>query len=432
MHIAPRFAVILLLGACSLQAQEHRPSNELFADTLHRWIAPLEKTRHLAGTLLVARGDTVVFERSFGKADYELNVANTTSTRFGIASVTKPLTQIILLGLMDQGKIEDVPISRWIPDFPRSAQITVMHLTTHRSGIPHRVTNPADEFEPQTAESMTGLASRANVLFAPGSERTYSSAGYSVLARVLEVAGVKTYGDLLRQYVTVPAGAVHTTDAEPRSLNRGRARGYFFGTEPVPAPSRNLSFLVGGGSIVSTARDLYLIQRSLIGGRYGEAARQQLAGKSGLRWNGYTNGYRTFADYHAHDELSVIFTGNLFTGAADLLRSEIPKIARGEAVPEPVLPDVDVFPMGASDQARIRGSYRLGDSDQVLAFDSPALATLGDWTLVPTSRETFFSPQDYAEVRVVAGADGVEGLQWGKGPLFPRVTSVPTGERRGD
>lgn len=422
IRISPLLAIALISVVSALNAEDVTPASidHELPDILSQWIAPLDAAGQLSGTLLVARGDTIVFERSFGNADYELGVPNRPSTRFNIASVTKPLTQIVLLSLLEEGTLEDGPVSGWIPDFPGSDQITVSHLARHRAGIPHRVTTIADEVEPQTAASMTRLAAQADLLFEPGAEHSYSSAGYSVLARVLELASGMSYGTLLRKYVSRPAGAVHTVHPDGRTMIPERARGYFFGTAPLASPPRDLSFLVGAGSVFSTPRDLFAIQRRIVAGGYGESVQQQLVGENGLRWNGHTNGYRTFADCHAEDDVTVIFAGNMFTGAADLVRSEVPKLARGDELPLPVAPRVEPFPMSDADRTRVSGSYRLGSSDQILTFDSPTLATLGDWILVPTSESTFFSPQDYAEVTIVTGVDGVEALQWGKGPRFPR------------
>ena len=52
----------------------------------------------------------------------------------------------------------------------------------------------------------------------------------------------------------------------------------------------------------------------------------------GLRWNGVTNGFRTFADYHSDQDLHVIFAGNLMTGAVDLVRTMVPRVAQGKPV----------------------------------------------------------------------------------------------------
>jgi hypothetical protein len=177
---------------------------------------------------------------------------------------------------------------------------------------------------------------------------------------------------------------------------------------------------VGGGSIFSNPHDLFLIQRGIVNGAYGPKVREQLLRDNGFRWNGYTNGYRAFADYHAEHDLTVILTSNLFTGAGDLIRDAIPRIAAGEHVDLPTIPTVVAVPVDLRDQNQIEGPYRLGSTDQPLRFHSPTLASLGDWMLVPIGEDRFFSPQDYATVQAVRDGAKVVALQWGEGPRFPR------------
>ncbi|HUO85908.1 MAG TPA: serine hydrolase domain-containing protein [Thermoanaerobaculia bacterium] len=394
------------------------------AARIDRYARPVADDGHLSGTLLVARHGRVLYERSWGMADYELAAPNTVATRYNVASVTKPMTQIMALRLIERGAVapED-PVSKWIEGFPHGDEITVEMLLRHRSGLPHRVTGDADETRPRTAAEVVERAKAAELLFAPGTETSYSSAGYSVVARILELAAGRLYGDLLEQLVLAPAGAVHTSHPTSREVLPGRAEGHFVGERGVlNAPLRDLSFLVGAGSVFSTPRDLFLIQRTLLDGGYGEGTRSELVRESGTRWNGYTGGYRAFADYDAATGLSVVFAGNVFSGAADLLRANVPRLAAGEAVEPPGLPAIDPVVPSEAVRRRVEGEYRLGSSVVELAWETPGRAVLGDWVLVPLSDTTFYSPQDYATVAVEAGEGGeVEALQWGEGPRFPRV-----------
>lgn len=410
------------------------PGAEELAARIDAYVRPLERAGELSGALLVARGEEVVYERAFGEASYELGVANTPETRFGVASLTKPITAIVLIRLMERGKLAPGdPLAKWIPDFPRGDEITVEHLARHRSGLPHRVTGPADEVVPQSAASMVELAKRADLLFEPGTETRYSSVGYSVLARVLELAGGKPWPDLVQELVLAPAGATRTVHPSRFQLMPGRAEGHYRGPGgPIPAPPQDLSFLVGAGSLFSTPRDLLRIQRKLLSGGYGELARSQLVDEGGLDWNGITAGYRAFADHHAEGDLTVVFTGNLFTGAGDLLRRHLPRIAAGEAVEPPALPEIEPFTLPEELAARYRGLYQVQPgtegSEEPLEVHGP-IATLGDWVLIPTSETTLWSPQDYQAVRISTAEDGsVDGLLWGDGDAaqkLPKVAPLP-------
>ncbi len=426
----------LLLAAGTAAGQTVPPFNPELARQITEYLRPLQEAGELSGTLMVARDRAVVYEQAFGMASYELAAPNTTSTRYCVASISKPLTMIVASRLIEQKKLAPSDtLDKWFPEFPRAKEITVEHLLRHRAGIPHRVTTDAEEAVPHTAAEMVVLASRKELLFPPGSQSAYSSAGYSVLARVLELASGKSYEELLEEFVLAPVRAVHTAHPSPRRLIPGRAPSHLRGARgPVPASLKDLSFLVGAGSIFSTPRDLFSILQALLTGTYGQEARQTLVREKGVSWNGITNGYRAFANYHLDVKLAVIFTGNLFTGAADLLRRDIPKMAAGEAVKAPQVPRVEPKPMSAALQKRYAGFYALRPgSQESLSFGGPDEVWLGDWRLIPTSDTTFFSPQDYGTVHMVIDKDGAaEALEWktadGNSLRFSRVKTPGPGE----
>ena len=401
------------------------------ADVAHRidaYLQPFDSAGELSGDVLVAKGSTVLYERSFGRQAYPRGKPNRPGTLFNIASVTKPLTEIIAAQLMDQGKLAAADaIGRWLPTFPQADRITVEQLLSHRAGIPHRVTTADDERQPQDASSMTRLAAGRPLLFEPGAQERYSSAGYSVLARVLELAGGASYADLLERLVLVPAGAKAAGDATRPAQLGARAASYRRAAEgPLPADEPNLSYLVGAGSVYATPRDLLAIVRALLEGKYGTRARERLSTNGRLSWNGLTDGYRAFVEYDESGDLIVIATLNLLTGAADLLRENLPRLARGEPVPSPQVPHLHAIALSADQRADYMGVYaRPGGPGVALEFLSPTLAQRGTYLLVPVGPDHFFSTQDYAPVRAERSADGtVTALQWGapsEGPRFERV-----------
>jgi CubicO group peptidase (beta-lactamase class C family) len=428
--------LLTVVAAVSAGAAESEPAggvavgNAELARRVAAYVQPLADAGQVSGTLLVAREGTLVYEQSFGMADYELGVPNSPATRYCVASVTKPMTQIVAIRLLEQQKLAlGDTLAKWIPDFPRGGEITVENLFRHRAGLPHRVTTDAEEIVPHTAAEMVEFAKRAPLLYEPGSQSVYSSAGYSVLARVLELAGGKPFEQLLEEHVLAPAGAVHSGSALPHRLIPGRSKGYLWGLDgPMHAPLRDLSFLVGAGSVFSTPRDLFAVMQALLTGAFGESARRSLVDEKGLDWNGITGGYRAFADYHAASKVTVIFTGNLFVGAADLLRRDLPKLAAGEALPPAQAPRVVPFAVPAALRVRYEGRYELrpGVVEELRFVGSEGTgAWIGDWFLIATGEDTFFSPQDYGTVKMVTGEDGTaQALGW-SGPgfdlRFPRV-----------
>jgi len=125
---------LLTAAASTLYA----PSDSLRTDDLELLIAPLEEAELLSGAILIASGKDIVYERTFGFSNWELQVPNTSATRLGIASITKIMTEALTRFLVKEGRIDlEAPVEQYIPGFPRGPEggmPTVGHLLNHRAG----------------------------------------------------------------------------------------------------------------------------------------------------------------------------------------------------------------------------------------------------------------------------------------------------------
>jgi CubicO group peptidase (beta-lactamase class C family) len=416
-------------------AQASRPNSAELNRRIAAYVAPLA-AHEISGTVLVARGSHVVYERSFGFANHELGVPFTPTTPSNVASVTKPMTIIITAQLAEATKLSvNDTVSKWLPEYVYGSQMTITQLLNHRAGVPHRVLPEENQTEPKTTADMVQAANKVPLLFTPGEKSVYSSGGFAILAAVLERVSGKSYDALLQEYVAAPVGAHMIRHADHRELLAGRATPVIpIGNGVLNAPLSDLSFLVGGGSVYTTPRDLLAVMNGVVSGTYGRAAREALWRNDGLHWNGLTNGYRATADWRASDSLVIIITANAHTGAIDLLRGIIPRLADGERMPPAQIPKYKAVALSSAAQKRIAGNYDTGGgSTSTLSFYSPSVALFGDRALVALNDSTFYSTADYAKVVFVSGVNGaVSELRWGSGtwatkgedgPRFARVAS---------
>src|SRR5262249_39613386 len=154
-----------------------------------------------SGVILVQRGDRVVFQRAYGFASWELRVANSERMRFGIASITKPMTEALVALLVKRQRLDpQAPVEQDIPGCPRGAsggKPTIDQLLKHMAGVPHRVTAAAEEMLPLHPADIVERVKSRGLLFEPGSQELYSSAGYSCLARVIEIVEGRAFEDSL-------------------------------------------------------------------------------------------------------------------------------------------------------------------------------------------------------------------------------------------
>jgi len=405
----------LLLAATAPAAPASAPKD--LGRSLDAWAKPLVERGLLSGNLLVAVRDSVILERSWGMADGSKEIANAPDIPSNVASVTKPMTVIMAIGLMEEKKLGyHDPLSKWIPDFPEGDSITIEHLLRHRSGIPHRVTSDADETTFHTAADMVEFAKQAPLDFRPGERYAYSSGGFSVLARVLELAGGADYGSLLRQRITGPLGMTHTFHPDASAPSGPRAASYVpEAGGVVPAPHQDLSFLVGAGSVFSTARDLHRLLMADVSGRFGESVRQSALRGSRVSWNGYTSGYVAWAEYDTTTGYAVVFAGNLHSGASEALKGAMLTLLAGGTPDPPALPPAAAAKVAPAVLRSYEGRFDVAGNRLPVRATATGLDVNG-WALVPTSDSTFFSLRDFANVKVVGDTKaGIERLDWSVG-----------------
>jgi len=99
------------------------------------------------GTVLVARGDTVLLRAAYGYADFEQSIPNVPNTRFRLASVTKQWTAAAVLRLIENGELQlDTTLGERLEGLrPEIGAVTVHQLLSHSGGI----VRDLEQFSPQ-------------------------------------------------------------------------------------------------------------------------------------------------------------------------------------------------------------------------------------------------------------------------------------------
>ena len=95
-------------------------------------VQPYVDAQMFMGSVLVARHGKVMFSQSYGMADIEWSIPNSSTTRFNLASMTKQFTAAAVLLLEDRGKLKtDDSIRKYFPEAPASwEKITIYNLLT--------------------------------------------------------------------------------------------------------------------------------------------------------------------------------------------------------------------------------------------------------------------------------------------------------------
>ena len=255
---------LALILAAALPARAADPGG-LPPETLAKVEAALSgaiSKNNVAGlSVAVVLDNRLAWSEGYGFADLENFVPFRAGTVHRIASLSKPMTAVAAMQLVEKGKLDlDAPIQAYCPAFPKKPQpITTRQLLGHLSGIRHY--RPGEPTSTRHFESVVASleAFQADALLhEPGAKQTYSTFGYVVLGCVIEGASHQPFAAYVREHVTDPAGMARTRPDDAWAIIPNRARGY---AKLETGALRNADLAdtsnkVPGGGMVSTAEDL--------------------------------------------------------------------------------------------------------------------------------------------------------------------------------
>ncbi len=289
-------ALAPLIPAPALRAE--KPSSPATAAAPSPMAAALQTSvdqKQLAGAVaLVWSGDRLVSHDAVGLADLESGRPMAKDSLFWIASMTKPITALGVLMLVEEGKLalED-PVEKYLPEFrgqrllkektdtqtvlvKPARPVTLKDLLTHTSGLTGK--GPLDD------EALDVLSLKEAVLtygltplqFEPGSKWAYCNPGINVLGRLIEVASGEEYSRFLTKRLFKPLGMKDTTfwpgagDLKKRLATSYKLTADGAALEPAPIKyltppysSKKRTPLAAGG-LFSTAGDLLNLYRMLL------------------------------------------------------------------------------------------------------------------------------------------------------------------------
>ena len=201
----------------------------------------------------------------------EWNIPNTASTKFRLGSITKQFTSMLIMQLVEQGKLKlNGKITDYLPDYPKAtgSKITIHHLLTHTSGIPSYTSFPkffeTMSRDPYTPDAFVKKFSGLPLEFEPGSTFSYDNSGYFLLGVIIEKITGKPYAEVLKETILTPLAMNDTGYDLAEPILSKRASGYEKRSEGyVNAPYLDMSIPYAAGSLYSTVEDLYRWDQAL-------------------------------------------------------------------------------------------------------------------------------------------------------------------------
>jgi CubicO group peptidase (beta-lactamase class C family) len=229
--------------------------------------------RHAAAHRIPGLAAAVVRD---GRVAFEWTRGVDAQTPFLLGSVAKPFTALVVLRLVDAGRIGlDAPVGGYLPwlrfaGSPAPVAVTVRQLLTHTSGLPsvaeRGLTDRFDDTPGGLARSVRDLAA-VRPVGTPGGAHRYSDANYMVLGALVEAVSGEPFGAHLRRHVLDPLGMRRSavTAAEAAAVGLPAGHRYWFGHPRRFAPPFDTSG-VPYGYLAASLRDTTRFAIAQLGG----------------------------------------------------------------------------------------------------------------------------------------------------------------------
>ncbi len=220
------------------------------------------------GVFMVAQNGKPIYQKSFGKANVELDVNLDKDFVFQLGSMTKQFTAVAIMMLEEQGKLKTTDtISKYIPDYPNGNKITIHHLLTHTSGIKDftKMKSIKDIAQKEmTPQMMVDFFKNEAVESNPGDKFEYNNSGYVLLGYIIEKTSGESYKDFIEKNIFQKLGMTQSRYATDRAVIKKRAYGYHKKENNyVNKTVINYSVPYASGALMSTVEDLLKWQNAL-------------------------------------------------------------------------------------------------------------------------------------------------------------------------
>jgi CubicO group peptidase (beta-lactamase class C family) len=433
----------LLLGVSSTAKSQ----TEDFFDfgKLESYLDAIHQKKGFSGEILVANGMNILFQETIGLTSHESNLELKKDAKFRIASITKTFTGTLILIAQEERKlnVHDKAVDYINGLSPKFKNITIEQLLTHQSGLPHNEAIKDYWLKKSklqmTPEQIIAEINAVDLLFDPGSEMSYSSLGYYLLASILENVYSSSFEDLLKDKILDKLQMTETGVVDNLKIIPQMASGYHLVTDDslVVAPYRNYSMLKGAGDMYSTASDLLkwnysFFTNTLLSEKsktivFTEQNKTKVNSNDnyGFGWfissdnplkyyhGGGTWGFSTHSAIYPDKQISIIILSNVSTLPISTIAEDVEKIVFGKPFQ---MPTPDEISEKSVNHEMYCGTFISDSNRMVLAistFNNSLYAKLGNnpqFEIYPSGKHQFFGKKIEMELTFEINNDLVTGL----------------------
>jgi CubicO group peptidase (beta-lactamase class C family) len=270
-HFGYLLRTVLILTLFSVPLAQCQASTEEKTAEIDALMAKYHEYGQFNGSVLVAEKGTVIYKKGFGYANMEWEIPNTPGTKFRLGSITKQFTAMLIMQLVEEGKIKlDAPMTRYLPYYRKDTgdKVSIHQLLNHTSGIPSYTSFPGffkdKSRDPYAPDDFVKKYCSGDLEFTPGTKYRYNNSGYFLLGAIIEKVTGKSYEDVLKEKLLDPLGMKGTGYDHHAEILKKRAAAY----EKRPGGYVNAEYLdmtipYAAGSLYSTVEDLYIWDQAL-------------------------------------------------------------------------------------------------------------------------------------------------------------------------
>lgn len=254
-------------------------NNNLFAQKsdLNNFIKKYATQHEFNGTILVQKDKKILYHQSFGIAERAFNTPITNQTRYQVCSITKTFTAVLILQLVEKGKINlNQKIIDYLPSYQGEAgtKVSIHQLLNHTSGMKNVDTAKDANFmrygigffhTPYTLSEIVTKFCSDPLVNEPGTKFDYNNGEYMILGRILEEIYKMPYEQILNQQILHPLGMSNSGLLSHYKLIKNLATPYYRSETQSTIP--NLPVFVedfsASGAMYSCTTDLIKFDQAL-------------------------------------------------------------------------------------------------------------------------------------------------------------------------
>lgn len=268
----PRLCQLALIGLVVLIALAVPAPARAAADPavlIKRFLRQESRSGEFSGSVLVARRGSILVNTGYQLANTRKHIKNKAGTLFGMTGETDTFTAAAIMQLEEKGKLSlDDSVCVYLPSCPASWQpITIEDLLIHSSGL-FDPPNDDPDFSFKMPLNLAQMLAEDKVhplYFQPGTDFSYSTQDYILLALIVERISGLSYAAYVRTNIFAPLAMTRSGVPETGTPLPALAVPYI-GQDVGPVISRRLSWESPGGTMYSTVGDLYRWDQALTGG----------------------------------------------------------------------------------------------------------------------------------------------------------------------